>query len=60
MVQMTLSNGLFESSAISFAGLGHVSLFVMGDVDTAYHIGERALQIQERCESEAGKATTFA
>ena len=31
----------------------------MGNVDTAHYIGERALQMQERLKSEAGKANTF-
>jgi len=36
-----------------------LSLFVNGDVGTAQYIGECALQMQERCESEAGKARTI-
>eukprot|EP00957_Ditylum_brightwellii_P018890 1420688-Ditylum_brightwellii.AAC.1 len=31
----------------------------MGDVDTAQHAGECALQMKERCGSEAGRARTF-
>jgi len=59
MVQMTLLHGLFEWSASSLSALGALSLFVNGDVGTAQYIGECALQMQERCESEAGKARTI-
>eukprot|EP00957_Ditylum_brightwellii_P012179 920428-Ditylum_brightwellii.AAC.1 len=52
-VQMMLSYGLFEWSAASLSGVGMLSLFVMGNLDTAHHIGERALQMQERLKSEA-------
>jgi len=58
-VKMTLSYGLFEWSASSLSGLGVVSLLVVGDVDTSHYIGERALQMQERLKSEAGKAKTL-
>uniref|UniRef100_A0A7S4V0M1 Uncharacterized protein n=1 Tax=Ditylum brightwellii TaxID=49249 RepID=A0A7S4V0M1_9STRA len=56
---MTLSHGLFEMSAASLSGLGHESLFVMGNLDAAQYIGESALQMQERLKSESGKAKTL-
>eukprot|EP00957_Ditylum_brightwellii_P100346 7649230-Ditylum_brightwellii.AAC.1 len=59
MVRVTLSHGLFESSPSFLSNLGAVSLFVMGDVDAAQCIGERALQMQERCKTETSKSTTF-
>eukprot|EP00957_Ditylum_brightwellii_P202575 15330770-Ditylum_brightwellii.AAC.1 len=42
-IQMTLSYGLFEMSAASLFGVGMLSLFVMGNLNTAHYIGERAL-----------------
>eukprot|EP00957_Ditylum_brightwellii_P071204 5412722-Ditylum_brightwellii.AAC.1 len=59
MVQMTLSYGLFEWSAASLSAFGVTSMLVMGEVDTSQYIGERALQMQERLDSEAGKAKTL-
>jgi len=59
VVHMTLLHGLFEMSATSLTDLGSVSLFVMGNIDTAQYIEERALLMQERLKSEAGKAKTF-
>eukprot|EP00957_Ditylum_brightwellii_P104001 7923918-Ditylum_brightwellii.AAC.1 len=56
MVQKTLSNGLFDWSAKSLAALGYLSLVAFSDIDTAHYFGERALQMQERCGSEVGKA----
>eukprot|EP00957_Ditylum_brightwellii_P179897 13704148-Ditylum_brightwellii.AAC.1 len=53
MVEMTLMHGLFEWSAASLSALGVLSLLVMGNLDTAHYIGERALQMQERLKSEA-------
>eukprot|EP00957_Ditylum_brightwellii_P109807 8375040-Ditylum_brightwellii.AAC.1 len=60
MAQITLSHGLFEWSPASFSSVGHISLLVMGNLDTSLRIGERALQMQESLGSEAGKARTSA
>eukprot|EP00957_Ditylum_brightwellii_P197556 15050862-Ditylum_brightwellii.AAC.1 len=59
MVHMTLSHDLFEMSATSLSAFGHQSLLVGGDNDTSHYIGERALQMQERLKSEAGKTKTL-
>jgi len=59
VVQTTLLHGSFDVSGVVLAMLGWMAMFVLGDIETARYIGERALQVQEKSKSEVGKAKVF-
>eukprot|EP00957_Ditylum_brightwellii_P212386 15367210-Ditylum_brightwellii.AAC.2 len=53
VVQTTLLHGSFDVSGVVLAMLGWMAMFVLGDIETARYIGERALQVQEKSKSES-------